>query len=728
MHAPRAAGAGFLLLLLSSAGSGQQPAPPQPTFRAATMFVEVDVVVRDNAGAFVADLQPSDFEVFEDGVRQEIAALYRVLGPDIKAPAASPEAATSPAHSVAPPPPSQIQRVLVFYFDQLHLSPGGFDRVRKAALEFLATGFRQGDIGGVANGATIVNGRLSNVREELEAAMRSIKPAGDSGNRQQSLREWPRFVDAGEALRIERNESGALETIVQRACRDDPDACSKGGGRDFVESQVHGKALHLVAEARAAGKQTLDTVSALANGLGRLPGRKTIVLLSDGFFVESSWADLRQVVGRAARASVRIYALDTRGLNRGSAGSDILNATSPSEIGVALPGVDSVADGPNSLAVDTGGFVIRNENNFGKALGEIDRDTSSYYVVGYRPRVEPDGKYRSISVRVTRPGVKVRARKGYVATPEMLKAGPSGAAPAPVPPAGQPEIVPPVGGRPAPVEKPAGPPPVVAQPAAGDKAEVAGKIGEPQPDAEANAAPAAMRMRPNVGDEVAVLTKGSGGSTADAALPPALARKATEGWDAYQRGDLATAKTALSLAAAHAAAPPWIQYALGWAQFALAETSPAAENWERVRLAVPQFRTVYFDLADAYLQQRDYGKAVSVLRAAEGRWPKDVEVYNALGVIQLARGAINDAVETFEKAVSVDASDATASYNLARTYELRFVRSGRLRRVGPGTVNVGEVVQDRDRAVDYYRRVVLLGGPLADAARQGLERLGAAAK
>ena len=50
---------------------------------------------------------------------------------------------TSPAPFVAPPPPSQIQRVLVFYFDQLHLSPGGFDRVRKAALDFLATGFRR---------------------------------------------------------------------------------------------------------------------------------------------------------------------------------------------------------------------------------------------------------------------------------------------------------------------------------------------------------------------------------------------------------------------------------------------------------------------------------------------------------------------------------------------------------------------------------------------------------
>jgi len=707
-----AAGAGLLSLLLQSPSGGQQPAPPpQQTFRAATTLVEVDVVVRDGSGTFVADLQQSDFEVFEDGVRQDIVALYRVLGPGIKASIGPPEATPSPAPSLPTPPPSQIQRVLVFYFDQLHLSPGGFDRVRKAALDFLAAGFRPGDVGGIANGATIVNGRLSNVRAELESAMQSIKPAGDSGTRQQFMREWPRFVDAGEALRIERNEREALGTVVQRACRDDPDACSRGGGRDAVESQVHAKALQLVAAARATGKQTLDTISALANGLGKLPGRKTIILLSDGFFVESSWADLRQVVGRAARASVRIYALDTRGLNRGSASSDILNAGSPSEVGMAFPGVDSVADGPNSLAVDTGGLVIRNENNFAKALGEIDQDTSSYYVVGYRPRLELDGKYRSIDVRVMRPGVKVRARKGYVATPDMLKAGPSGTAPEPAA-AVQPAVVPPVGGQPVPV----------------GKAPIAERAAELSPDASAALAPPAIRMRPDVGEEVAVLTKGSAASATGSAFSPELARKATEGWEAYQRGDLVAARTALLPAASHAAAPPWIRYALGWAQFALADPSSAAKHWEQVRAGVPAFRTVYFDLADAYLQQRDYGKAVVVLRAAEGRWPNDVEVYNALGVVQLARGAVNDAVATFEKAVSVDASNETASYNLARTYELRFVRSGRLGRVGPGAVNAGEVVQDRDRAIDCYRRVVLLGGSLADSARQGLERLGAVAK
>ena len=94
------------------------------------------------------------------------------------------------------------------------------------------------------------------------------------------------------------------------------------------------------------------------------------------------------------RAGARIDAIDTRGL-----------AGEP-------------ADTINSLAVDTGGRVIFNTNNIGDALDEIAADTNVYYVLGYQPaNLRYDGKYREIEVRVKRPGVTVRARKGYLALP-----------------------------------------------------------------------------------------------------------------------------------------------------------------------------------------------------------------------------------------------------------------------------------------------------------------------
>ena len=140
---------------------------------------------------------------------------------------------------------------------------------------------------------------------------------------------------------------------------------------------------------------------------------------------------------------------------------------------------------------------------------------------------------------------------------------------------------------------------------------------------------------------------------------------------------------------------------------------------------MPEFNAVYFDLADAYLQQREFGKAIDVLRQAEARWPKDVDVYNALGVVQLARGALDDAIETFARGVGVNASDSTANYNLAKTCELRFIRASRLRRAGPGTITLAQLFQDKDRAVEHYRRTIGIGGQFVEQAREGLKRLGA---
>jgi VWFA-related protein len=690
----------------ASAGPGQQLIQQPPTFRAGTMLVEVDVVVRDKERRFVPDLRLEDFQVFDDGASQEISVIYRVIGP--AEPAAAGEAAAGlSVPALPPPPPQQVQRAIVLLFDHAHIQPGGLDRAKKAAVEYLKRDFRQGDVGGVISGGTMVNKRLTSSREELEAAVQSVKPLGEAGIVTRELRQWPRFVDVFEALRVVRNEPSyspgptMLADVTARACRDQPDSCRT------AEEDVQQKALLLVGEARRTAKQTVDTISALASGLERLPGRKTVILLSEGFFVEDSWADLRSVVGRAARASVRIYSLDTRGLNRGSAGSDILTSANPSQPALSAPSLgDVAADGPNSLAVDTGGFVIRNENDFGKAFDEIDRDTSSYYVLGFRTTRPLDGKFHALEVKVKRPGVSVRARKGYVATPD-LAGGAEGPAATP-----QEAVTP----SPAAVGKEA----AGAAPPAGPPSAEAAVLPGATPDA-----PGTLRLRPEMFRQVAALEPSSASASAAAPFPDALRKKATQGWEAYQRGDVVAARPLLEAAAAHAAAPPWAIYVLGWTQYAASEAKLAVSSWERVRAAVPEFNAVYFDLADAYLRQREFGKAVEVLRQAEARWPNDVDVYNALGVVQLARGALDDAIETFARGVGVNAGDSTANYNLAKTCELRFIRASRLRRAGPGTITLAQLVQDKDRAVEHYRRTIGIGGQFVEQAREGLKRLGA---
>ncbi len=715
----------------------QTPAQqPPPTFRAGTTVVEVDVIARDGRGRFVTDLRADDFEVLEDGVPQEISAIYRVIGPN------EPAAATvEPAPPLPAPPPQQAQRVLVLYFDHAHMAPGSLERAKRASLDFLAKNFRPGDVGGVLSGPAMVNNRLTSNREELETAVRSVKASSDPGELTRELRQWPRFLDIYEAYRIVRNErayepgaSTMVGVVASRACRDQPDQCSGGGGggRSMVEAQVQSKATQLVAVARLTGRQTFATITALSNGLVKLPGRKTLIMLTEGFFAEDEWADLRDVVARAARASVRIYAIDTRGLNRGSASSDIVSAANPAQPELSSPSMgDTNADAPNSLAVDTGGYVVRNENDFGKALTEIDRDTSSYYIVGFRTTKPPDGKYHQVTVRVKRAGIAVRARKGYLAaespnpspspstSPEGMRTGVppspvgSGAA-SPPSPVGSGAASPPVGGGVPPkageAAVPAGVPPSPAG---------SGAASPPVGAAAAEAVALPVRARPRVEERVGSL-EATGGS-AGVAVPEAVLKGARAGWEAYQRGDVETARKALRQAVADPAAPAWARYVLGWAEYASAEYDAATAQWERVRAEVPPFEPVYFDLADGYLQQREFGKAVAILREAQKQWPKDVEVYNAIGVVQAGRGALNDAIKTFEEAVSVAPSDATACYNLAKSLELRYVQMQRLRKVS--AQNLSAILIDRDRAVEYYRRTVQLGGPNAEAAKEGLKRL-----
>src|SRR5206468_12450858 len=99
--------------------------------------------------------------------------------------------------------------------------------------------------------------------------------------------------------------------------------------------------------------------------------------------------------------------------------------------------LQSTQDTLRVLASETDGRAIVNRNDLAKGLEQVVRDSSAYYLIGYNSSGAPsDGKFHEIKVRVKRPGVDVRARKGYWAlTPEetaRATAGPKAAPPKPV--------------------------------------------------------------------------------------------------------------------------------------------------------------------------------------------------------------------------------------------------------------------------------------------------------
>lgn len=160
------------------------------------------------------------------------------------------------------------------------------------------------------------------------------------------------------------------------------------------------------AGALRAALDMLKTTSNLFDGLEGIAGAKTVVLVSAGFGVGSGVrGQVDNVVRGAARAGARVYAIDPMGLQRVGGPPDLLS----------------------TLSHDTGGLLFFHENNFGRALDAIAADAGVYYLLGVRTLNRRfDGRYREIDVRVKVPGVKVRARRGYLAVDPSTLRSPTG--------------------------------------------------------------------------------------------------------------------------------------------------------------------------------------------------------------------------------------------------------------------------------------------------------------
>ena len=151
-------------------------------------------------------------------------------------------------------------------------------------------------------------------------------------------------------------------------------------------------------------------------------------------------------MGIAARNGVHFSTFDARGIGKNVRSQNFLDAAPVTSSGdLTSLDTDAAADVLTSLALDTGGDPVHNFNNFREPLEKLARETSTYYVIGYRPTRAFDGLYRHLEVKLLRPaeGVKVRARRGYVAsratsppapavgTAPGSAAAPAGTAPAP---------------------------------------------------------------------------------------------------------------------------------------------------------------------------------------------------------------------------------------------------------------------------------------------------------
>jgi VWFA-related protein len=306
--------------------------------------------------------------------------------------------------------------VFLLIFDVEHLSAALVPKLKHAAMEFVNEQFQPTDVAGVYVNGGLWRNRLTNDRQELLDGIRALVPMLETpAKRLGMLITYPRIPSEFDALRIENGDKRRVAELAQDNCTAEPVSCLQEGGREYVEERIETKAKTYIQESRRAAASTVGLLGHATRNLARLEGRKTILLISEGFFVDDLRAELPQIAGQAARAGIAIYTLNAKGTV--GVGGRILPDASVDRGSLSTFGQSS-QEGLDVLAAETGAVAFRNTDNFSASLAAIASDTSTYYVLAYSPiNTALDGKFRRIELRTKWAGLNVRARRGYVASP-----------------------------------------------------------------------------------------------------------------------------------------------------------------------------------------------------------------------------------------------------------------------------------------------------------------------
>ena len=399
-------------LLAAQGLPAQTPAPQQPppgkpdaqppiTFRVEINYVEIDAIVTDERGNFVRNLTKEDFQVVEEGTPQTVSLFSLVDIPVVK-----PDAPLFSPTTIEPDVRTNQRefdgRVYVIVLDDLQTSFARSARVRAAAKQFIERYFGENDLA-----AVLQTGGSKGVQEFTSSRARLM-----------------RAVDTfmGQKLR-----SATLEQLDDLAWRSGQTETP----RDMSEPERAHKA-----------RMSLESLENVANYLAGIRGRrKAVIYFSEGIdyditnVIQNRYAtdileETRSAIAAATRGGVSFYAVDPRGL--GGNFDDVMDLQSV-PAGETTLGVTSLnrelqnsQDSLRTISEETGGVAFVNRNDFARGFARIVQENSSYYVLGYYSKdTRRDGRFRRVNVKVNRPGLQVRARKGYTAPkgrPETTKA------------------------------------------------------------------------------------------------------------------------------------------------------------------------------------------------------------------------------------------------------------------------------------------------------------------
>jgi VWFA-related protein len=364
-------------------------------------LVLTNLVARDaKTGELVKDLKQSDFKIYENGKEQQIST-FDFENVDMAAPlneatvsglATGPSGNGSKAVVVAKPEELRNHRLIVMFFDLTSMQPEDLERSVDAAQEFLRTRMQPADL--VA------------------------------------------LVSLGDTLSVDQDFTADKNALIHEV-----GAYNGTEGQGFAQgansntNQTEDTTAYTPDESEYNDLSTdreLFALRAVSQSLAKINEKKSLLYFSGGISRDGieNQASLRSAINAAVRADLAIYSVDTRGLQ---AVGPLGQASSGSQRGQGAFNGGSLTSNMNqnfatqevmaSLSSDTGGKAFFDSNDFAPAFAQVQKDTSAYYAIGFHSsNPARDGRYRKLTVKVDRPGIKLEYRPGYYAPADFQHA------------------------------------------------------------------------------------------------------------------------------------------------------------------------------------------------------------------------------------------------------------------------------------------------------------------
>ena len=385
------------------------------TFKVNVKLVVVRAVVRDSHGQAVGNLHKEDFQVFDKG-KPQLITQFEVEQPGALTAKARRQSETSGDEASGNPSsstenvPDVPERFIAYLFDDVHLEFGDLAQTRAAA-ERNFSSLRPTDRAAIFTTSGRAALDFTDDRGKLHTTLLQLRPQPIAGGFGQ---ECPDISYYQADLIVNKNDLQAMQVAIQ-----DVVACSPGTPPAAATAMAQGVSARVLSAGDHESRISLGLLNDVVRNVSRMPGQRSVVLVSPGFITPQLEYEYTEIIDRAVRSQVVINTLDARGLYVPSSYTDP-SRSRPLPGGKVL--IETAADSAQAdllavLADSTGGVFFHNNNDFDEGFRLVAQAPEYSYVLAFAPKnLKLDGSFHSLKVTLKSPQkLSLQVRRGYYA-------------------------------------------------------------------------------------------------------------------------------------------------------------------------------------------------------------------------------------------------------------------------------------------------------------------------